>query len=177
MQGRTRRGVSVSNKYSGSKASPNQLQRNKSNKPKASPNQLQKNKSNKPKASPNQLQRNNFNKGLKKNKGLDKFFDEKKFRVGPITPKPNKPTPKTGGSPNQKLKEEKRKNINRPGKNDNKTPTGVNRPGTNSKKPKSKITSLTTDYIKQNLRFGPILGPSFFLTKNLYEQYLKKKKA
>jgi len=159
MQGRTRRGVSVSNKYSGSKASPNQLQRNKSNKPKASPNQLQKNKSNK--------NLNIFDKGKTPKGNTPKGKKEKV----------NKPTPKTGGSPNQKLKEEKRKNINRPGKNDNKIPTGVNRPGTDSKKPKSKIKSLTTDYIKQNLTFGPILGPSFFLTKNLYEQYLKKKKA
>tara|TARA_B100001093_G_C26234265_1_gene761578 strand:+ start:52 stop:561 length:510 start_codon:yes stop_codon:yes gene_type:complete len=169
MQGRTRRGVSVSNKYSRPKASPNQLQRNKSNKPKASPNQLQINKSNKPKASPNQLQKNKSNKNLN-------IFDKGKTPKGKKE-KVNKPTPKTGGSPNQKLKEEKRKNINRPGKNDNKIPTGVNRPGTDSKKPKSKIKSLTTDYIKQNLTFGPILGPSFFLTKNLYEQYLKKKKA
>tara|TARA_R110002012_G_scaffold15280_1_gene61239 strand:+ start:42 stop:569 length:528 start_codon:yes stop_codon:yes gene_type:complete len=175
MQGRTRRGVSVSNKYSGSKASPNQLQKNKSNKPKASPNQLQKNKSNKPKASPNQLQKN------KKNKVLDAFDKRKK-------PKGNTEKKKiiTGGSPNQKFKQEEKKkrekrlenrNINRPGTDPVKTPTGVNRPGTNSKKPKSKIKSLATDYIKQNLLFGPILGSTFFLTKKLYEDYLKKKKA
>jgi len=167
-------------------ASPNQLQRNKknkSNKPKASPNQLQKNKSNKPKASPNQLQKNKKNKGLDifKNKDSD-IFDKFKRRKGDTEKKKNI----TGGSPNQKLKQEEKKkrekrlenrNINRPGTDPVKTPTGVNKPGTDNKKPKSKIKSLTTDYIKQNIIFGPILGPSFFLTKKLYEDYLKKKKA
>ena len=102
--------------------------------------------------------------------------DTKKFQER--IQKANKPTPKTGGSPNQKLKEEKKKNIKRPGRDDNKTPTGVNRPGTSDKKKvvRNKIKSLSGDFMKSLLMFGIPLGSKYFATKKLYKEYLKKKK-
>tara|TARA_Y100000114_G_scaffold56779_1_gene51978 strand:- start:248 stop:706 length:459 start_codon:yes stop_codon:yes gene_type:complete len=89
-----------------------------------------------------------------------------------------------GGSPNQKFKDEQKKkrelrvknrNINRPGTDPVKTPTGVNRPGTDIKK-KNKIKSLSGDFIKKVLMFGLPIGPAYFATEQLYKEFLKKKK-
>ena len=101
--------------------------------------------------------------------------------------KANKPTPKTGGSPNQKFKDEQKKkrelriknrNINRPGTDPVKTPTGVNKPGTSDKKKvvRNKIKSLSGDFIKKVLMFGLPIGPTYFATEQLYKEFLKKKK-
>jgi len=102
----------------------------------------------------------------------------------PTPQKANVPPIDKGGSPNQKFRDEQKKkrelrkknrNINRPGTDPVKTPTGVNRPGTDIKK-KSKIKSLTGDFMKGILMFGVPLGAKYFATKKLYEEYLKKKK-
>ena len=89
-----------------------------------------------------------------------------------------------GGSPNQKFKDEKQKkkklriknrNINRPGTDPVKTPTGVNRPGTDIKK-KNKIKSLSGKFFKTLFNYGITLGPTVFATNELYKKYLELKK-
>jgi len=101
--------------------------------------------------------------------------------------KANKKSNTGGGSPNQKFKEElkkkrenivKLKEINPPGTDPVKTPTGVNKPNTSSNKKdilKYKIKTLNDNTVVKALRFGTPLGQMFFATNSLYQQYLKLK--
>mgnify|MGYP001188509753 CR=1 FL=1 len=92
-----------------------------------------------------------------------------------------------GGSPNQKFKEEVKKkkenivklrDINPPGTDPVKIPTGVNRPNTSASKKdilKYKIKKLNDNFVVKALRFGTPLPRLFFETNALYQQYLKLK--